>query len=333
MLILFIALLTFFLIEIIYFKIANHFNIIDHPNERSSHSTITLRGGGIIFPIAFCLAVAIWQPVYSYIAFGVFAIATISFADDVLTLNNKLRIGVHLLAVSLLLFNIHQAFLAPYSSFLIPLVFLIPLAYIFIIGIINAYNFMDGINGITVLYSFVTVLSIWVAQNTLKVNLLHENVWHLLLASLMVFGFFNFRKKAKTFAGDVGSISMAIIISFLIALLMIQTQEFKWILLLAVYGLDTVATICCRVVRKENIFKAHRSHFYQYLANEKKWSHLLISTLYAVLQLSINVLLIYFSDSLAALLFFLLLIIFYISIRLILEGRDRLFKNYNVLVL
>jgi UDP-N-acetylmuramyl pentapeptide phosphotransferase/UDP-N-acetylglucosamine-1-phosphate transferase len=158
-------------------------------------------------------------------------------------------------------------------------------------------------------------------------------VWHLLLASLLVFGFFNFRKKAKAFAGDVGSISMAIIISFLIALLMIQTQEFKWILLLAVYGLDTVATICCRVVRKENIFKAHRSHFYQYLANEKKWSHLLISTLYAVLQLSINVLLIYFSDSLAALLFFFLLIIFYISMRLILEGRDRLFKNYNVLVL
>ncbi len=322
------ALLLFFVLELTYFKIANHFNIIDHPNERSSHTRITLRGGGIIFPIAFCFGIAIWQPVYSYLAIGVFAIGTISFIDDVLTLNNKLRIGVHLLAVSLLLFNINQALLFPSSLFLIPLVFLIPIAFIFIIGIINAYNFMDGINGITVLYSLVTISSIWWIQKVYSISLLNNNVWAILLASLLVFGFFNVRKKAKAFAGDVGSISMALIICFLLLEIIVETQNLKWLLLLGIYGLDTVATIICRVIRKENIFKAHRSHFYQYLANEQKWPHVSISILYASAQLLLNLSLIYFTASLFYLLLFSIISLIYIAFRLKLEGENRLFKLY-----
>ena len=324
MFILLIAFFTLFLIELIYFKIANHYNIIDHPNERSSHSKITLRGGGIIFPIAFCLGISIWQPIYSYFAFGVFAIAFISFMDDVITLNNKIRIGVHLLAVTLLLWNINMesSIMHPYSFFIIPI------AYIFIIGIINAYNFMDGINGITVLYSLVSILSIWWAQHVLAIQLLEENVWILLLSSILVFGFFNFRTKAKAFAGDVGSISMALIISFLVALLIIKTKDPIWILLLGVYGLDTVATIFCRVIRKENIFLAHRSHFYQYLANERKLNHLGIASMYGLFQLFLNCMLIYTANTLLSILFFILFIITYIFIRLKLEGKYRLFNSY-----
>lgn len=323
-----IAFFILFTIELFYFKIANHFNIIDHPNERSSHSKITLRGGGIIFPIAFCLAILIWQPTYLCLAFGVFAIALVSFLDDVITLNNKIRIGVHLFAVTLLLFNINQEIAIPYSLFVIPILFLIPVAYIFIIGIINAYNFMDGINGITVLFSLVTVSSIWWAQHILDLRLLEENVWKTLTASLLVFGYFNFRTKAKAFAGDVGSISMALIVSFLIALLIIKTQDVKWILLLGVYGLDTVATIFCRVLRKENIFQAHRSHFYQYLANEKKWNHLMVTSIYALLQLLLNLMLLSIGNTLLLMLFFGILTFTYIFMRLKLEGRYRLFNSY-----
>lgn len=187
---------------------------------------------------------------------------------------------------------------------------------------------MDGINGITVLYSLVSILSIWWGQHVLAIYLLEYNVWILLIASILVFGFFNFRTKAKAFAGDVGSISMALMISFLIAQLMIKTEDPKWILLLGVYGLDTVATIFCRVLRKENIFQAHRSHFFQYLANEKKWNHLVVSLIYGLLQLLLNCMLIYAANTLLSVLFFILLIIVYIFMRLKLEGKYRLFKSY-----
>ncbi len=186
---------------------------------------------------------------------------------------------------------------------------------------------MDGINGITVLYSLVTVLSCLIIQQRLRVEILAENVLYLLVASLIVFGFFNLRKIAKAFAGDVGSIAMALIISFLTASLIIATNDIKWILLLGVYGLDTVATICCRIIRKENIFDAHRSHFYQFLANDKKWSHVFIASLYAFFQLLINLSLIALPAVFVCLIFLLLCSV-YIITRLKLEGKIRLFVSY-----
>ncbi|WP_442796341.1 glycosyl transferase family 4 [Pelobium manganitolerans] len=326
MLLFFTAVFCFFILEIIYFRIADRFNIIDKPNQRSSHSQITLRGGGILFPLALIIGVAAFEPGLIYLAFGVFAIAAISFLDDVLTLNNKLRIAVHLVAVLAILYQVYLStdtslFLTPFS-----LLLLIP-ALIVIIGIINAYNFMDGINGITVLYSTVAIASIWLIQIRQSVQLLNEDIFCFLLAALAVFGFFNLRKRAKAFAGDVGSIAMALILSFLILKLMVETENLKWILLLGVYGLDAVATIICRIFRRENIFDAHRSHFYQYLANERKWPHVLISAIYAVAQILLNVCLVYAADELAYT-FFVMLILAYASIRLIWEGKNRLFKVY-----
>lgn len=327
----FLALSFFFLVEIFYFKIANHFNIIDKPNQRSSHTQITLRGGGVIFPIALIVAIFFWQIELYYLALGVLAIATISFLDDVMTLSNKLRIGIHILSALLIIYQVLSSqdisltslFLSSYSFFLLLS------ALIFIIGIINAYNFMDGINGITVLYSITAVGSIWWIQNELNFILFEANVWMMLIASLLVFGFFNLRKKAKAFAGDVGSISLALILCYLILQLIFITQDLKWILLLGIYGLDAVATIVCRLMRKENIFDAHRSHFYQYLANERKWPHVQVAVLYAVVQLFLNVSLI-FSDTwwVYGIVFSLVLVV-YIVVRLKLEGKDRLFRKYS----
>ncbi|WP_017260367.1 MraY family glycosyltransferase [Pedobacter arcticus] len=323
-----IALFLLFILELLYFKIADRFNIIDKPNQRSSHNQVTLRGGGVVFPIAFIVGILFFQPDQYYLAFGVFAIAFISFLDDIVTLNNKLRIGVHLLSVLLLLAQIFinqgifsAAIYNPYS------LLLILVSLIFFIGIINAYNFMDGINGITVLYSLITVVSCLFIQQYLLIEVLDESVCYLLVASLVVFGFFNLRKKAKAFAGDVGSIAMALIICFLIASLIIITNDIKWILLLGIYGLDSVATICCRIIRKENIFDAHRSHFYQFLANERKYAHVFVAGLYAFFQLVINLSLVAL-PALFAYLVFLLFCMLYIITRLKLEGKARLFVNY-----
>lgn len=306
----------FFIIELLYFKIADRFNIIDKPNARSSHTAVTIRGGGIIFFVSALFF--FFSNNFEYPCFipGLFLIALISFLDDMITLNNKIRLAVHLIAV-LLMFYQWNLFELPW--------FWIPVALIFVIGSINAYNFMDGVNGITGSYSLLTMGTLYYI-NYFVVQFISEEFLIIMMLSLLVFNFFNFRKKAKCFAGDVGSVSIAFMVIFCIGKLIIQTENFAYILLLLVYGLDAVVTIGFRLIRKENIFEAHRSHFYQYLANEQKWPHLMVSGLYFLVQLIINTLLIYFiKDSyVMAIVLVLLSVVLFLMIRFRMEGKERL---------
>jgi UDP-N-acetylmuramyl pentapeptide phosphotransferase/UDP-N-acetylglucosamine-1-phosphate transferase len=262
-----------------YFKVADHYNIIDKPNNRSSHTAITIRGGGIVFPFAIILYAFFFQEVTWGIVAAIVLISIVSFWDDVSNLPNKVRLLVHLIAVSLLLFFV--------GAFQVWPLWLIPFVYILIIGTINAYNFMDGINGITGVYSLVILSSLlflseeiaWIADQAFIITPI--------IASI-VFLFFNFRKKAKCFAGDVGSISIGFWIIALILLAILETGDLKYILFLAVYGVDAVLTIMHRLILKQNIFEAHRLHFYQILANERKVNHLIVSAIYGFAQLIIN---------------------------------------------
>jgi len=197
---------------------------------------------------------------YEHFILGLIAIAFISFMDDIRPVSNKLRILIHLGAVSLMFFQL--------GLFNLPFYWII-LALIFVIGSINAINFMDGINGITGSYALITLCSllyinVFITSFTISSFLITS------IISLLVFNFFNFRKKAKCFAGDVGSMSIAFIMLFFILQLILKSENFNYLLLILLYGLDAVSTIFFRLWRKENIFDAHRSHFYQYLANEKK---------------------------------------------------------------
>ena len=272
-----IILVLLFVIELVYFKIADKFNIIDQPNERSSHTSVTLRGGGIIFYFG-ALAFFVYSDFqYPYFFLGLTAITLISFLDDIFTLSNKIRLLVHLSAVLLMFYQI--------DLFMLPM-WIVAIATVISIGTINAYNFMDGINGITVAYSF-AVLGLLAYVNTEIIFIDPEFIWYVML-SCLVFGFFNFRQRAKSFAGDVGSVAIAFIVLFLLAKLIVTTGNIIYILFLTVYGVDAVLTIIRRALNKENIFKAHRSHLYQYLANENKTDKLFVATLYAVLQLLVG---------------------------------------------
>ena len=112
-------------------------------------------------------------------------------------------------------------------------------------------------------------------------------IW-LSILGCVVFLFFNFRQKAACFAGDVGSVTIAFwIISLLLKLIFIS-GDWKYLLFLSVYGVDTILTIIHRLFLKQNIFKAHRLHFYQILANERKKPHLVVTSIYAIVQLLIN---------------------------------------------
>jgi len=279
-----ILFILMFIVMILYFRIANHYNIIDHPNERSSHSEITIRGGGIIYLFGALVAVIMhnefWLPI-----FGMLIIGTISFVDDRISLSNKIRLFFHLTAVSLLFIflNVFQLFPIWISLTL----------YVFVIGIINAYNFMDGINGITGIYSLVVLGGLQYVNYNITEFIEVDMIWFPILASL-VFLFFNFRRKAKCFAGDVGSVSVAFWIIFLLLKLIIQTENYTYILFLAVYGVDVVFTIIHRLMLKENIFEAHRLHFYQILANDQKWEHVWVSLIYGSIQLFIVAIVILF---------------------------------------
>lgn len=267
--------ISLFLCERGYFWIANRFNIIDKPNERSSHAVITLRGGGIIFYIGVLLYAAFFGLGYPWFILGLTLLTIISFVDDIFTVRNTTRLLIHFIAMLLMFWqwNLFVEFPGWY----------VLVALVFCTGVINAYNFMDGINGMTGGYSFV-ILSALAYINWHVVEFIAPTFIYTVLLSVAVFNFYNFRTKAKCFAGDVGAVSIAFIILFLLGKLILATGDFSYIILLLVYGVDSVLTIIHRLILRENIFAAHRKHVYQIMANELGMKHLSVSILYAVFQ-------------------------------------------------
>lgn len=261
-----------------YFRIADHFNIIDKPNQRSSHTGIIIRGGGIIFYVGmllYSIFIGFWYP---WFLAGLTLIAVISFMDDIKEVNGKLRLVVHFTAMALMFYEWGLFTGLPWWYIIIGLVFCT--------GIINAYNFMDGINGITGGYSLILLAALaWINLN--MVHYIDPVLLTVAGISVIVFNIFNFRKKARCFAGDVGSVSIAFIIVFALGQLIITTSDLSFIILMAVYGVDSVLTIIHRLMLHENIFQAHRKHVYQLMANELKIPHVTVSLIYMNVQAAI----------------------------------------------
>ena len=265
-----IILVLLFVAELFYFRVADKFNIIDKPNERSSHSRITLRGGGIIFyfgALAYFLSNH-WE--YPWFMLALTLITFISFVDDIRSTSQGLRLVFHFTAMALMFYQ--------WGLFSLSWWWII-IALIICTGIINAYNFMDGINGITGGYSLV-ILGALAYINSEITTFVEPALINTVLCAVLGFCFFNFRKKAKCFAGDVGSVSIAFILLLLIGKLIIKTEDFSWIILLSVYGVDSVLTIIHRLMLHENIGLPHRKHMYQLMANELKIPHVGVSLIY-----------------------------------------------------
>ncbi|WP_457286843.1 UDP-GlcNAc--UDP-phosphate GlcNAc-1-phosphate transferase [Pedobacter sp. UYP24] len=254
--------------------------------------------------------------VYPFFLIGAIIITVVSFTDDIKPISNKIRLTFHLIAVGLLFYQ------AGVFNFTI---YVVILSLIVAIGIINAINFMDGINGITVIYAFTCLITLWYIDIYLS-NFIIENLLITVLLAVLVFAFFNFRTKAKCFAGDVGSVSIAFILVFLLTKLILTSGNPVFLLLLITYGLDTLTTILFRLIRSENIFVAHRSHFYQYLSNEIKIPHLYVASGYAFTQLIVNLLVIFFlKDSLLLALYFAVAWgLIFVGLRFYIEGKTRL---------
>ena len=274
--------------ELVYFKIADKFNIIDKPNERSSHSTIVLRGGGVIFSLAMVAWAGMMavqgngQVVMSYLPFlaGLLLVAGVSFWDDVRSLPDSVRLVVQFLAMGLMFWSMG---ILHWEMWWIVLI-----ALIVCVGATNVINFMDGINGITAGYALAVLLPLWLLNNGL--GFMEPSYLVVAILGVLVFCLFNFRPKgkAKCFAGDVGSIAIAFIMLFAIGRLVVMTQDVTYLILLLVYGVDGCLTICHRILLHENLGEAHRKHAYQLMANELKIGHVKVTLLYMAMQLVVS---------------------------------------------
>ena len=266
--------------ELIYFRIADKCNIIDKPNERSSHSTITLRGGGIIFLIGVWVWSAFFGFQYPWFLVGLTLVAGVSFVDDIHSLPDSVRLVVQFIAAAM---SFYQLGILHWSTW-----WIILLALIIYVGATNVINFMDGINGITAGYALAVLVPLGLV-NMNSVFVEQSLIISTILASL-VFCIFNFRPKgmAKCFAGDVGSIGIAFIMLFAIGKLLIQTQDITYLIFLLVYGVDGCLTICHRIMLHENLGEAHRKHAYQLMANELKIGHVKVTYFYMMIQLVIS---------------------------------------------
>ena len=296
--------------ELIYFRIADKCNIIDKPNERSSHSTIVLRGGGVIFAISMVIWIILqmvngeWLTVQDYLPFmvGLLMVAGISFVDDIHSLPDSLRMVVQIVSILLMFWSINLGSGGMVHGSWFWQVVIALVALFFCVGATNIINFMDGINGITAGYALAMLIPIALVNGAgVQVvqgvqgaqggqEFIEPSYLIVAIIGVLVFSLFNFRPKgkAKCFAGDVGSIGIAFIILFALGKLMLVTQDVTWIVFFLVYGIDGSMTIFHRIMLHENLGQAHRKHAYQLMANELKMSHVVVSLLYMAMQLVVS---------------------------------------------
>lgn len=213
---------------------------------------------------------------YLFLFIGVTLLAVVSFVDDIKGLTVRQRIPVQALSIFFTLLEID----VPYQWLAIPLLIIAGIL------IINCYNFIDGINGMLGLYSASVFLFAGYLCHLEKIFTVELAT--LLFISILVFGFYNFRKRALFFSGDVGSMTMGILAFFVVLLLSITLGAPVIILLLSVCLTDTLGTILKRFFARKNIFEAHREHIYEQLTDRTSLSHLQIAGSYTSIQLLCN---------------------------------------------
>ena len=259
---------------------AARFNIIDKPNERSSHSTVVLRGGGIIFLLGLWIWGAFFGFQYLWFLVAVTLVAGVSFVDDIRSLPDSVRLVAQFVAMAMMFY---QLGLLHWDMW-----WMVIVALVVCVGASNVINFMDGVNGITGAYALASLVPLALLNSSM--GFVDQSLIYVVILADLVFCCFNFRPKgkAKCFAGDVGSIGVAYILLFLLGSLILATGDITWLIFLLVYGVDGCLTICHRIMLHENLGEAHRKHAYQLMANELKIGHVKVASFYALLQLAVS---------------------------------------------
>ncbi len=255
--------------------------LLDHPNERSSHDLATPKCGGVGIVVSFVAGVYLSQlwgvkclvrpnVLYSFII-PVLLVASISLADDIQELSPTFRLGVQIVAAVLFLALIKFAggiFDKSYMSQLIQVAFWLG-AVVWIVGMANSFNFMDGIDGLAagqgmVVSFFFAVIQFGQGRCFLGFIAL------VLMVGCLGFLAFNF-PPAKVFMGDVGSVSIGFVLAIMALLAFTEDYSLSSMLimplLMANFLFDAITTFIRRLIKREPILQPHRTHIYQNFAN------------------------------------------------------------------
>ena len=266
--------LLLFAFETAYIQIAIKFNIVDRPHHQSSHKGVVIRGGGIVFFLAFLLWTVANGALLLWGLLGLTVLATVSFIDDIRSVSPMIRLVCQFVAILLMFYH---------SGLIQTPLYVIFILSVACVGMMNICNFMDGINGMTGGYSLVVMLALlYVNMNVFRFT--ETSFLLYVIMAILVFNIFNFRSHAKCFAGDVGSLSMGFILVYLVLRLALNGHSMSWMIFLVVYGVDGGLTILHRILLRENLMKPHKKHAYQIMANELKMPHLQVSLIYMGIQ-------------------------------------------------
>ncbi len=296
----------------VYIYIARYFNIVDHPNHRSSHHHTTIRGGGIVFWIGIMVSVLVLDHFTIEFGLAIGLLGLASFVDDLISIPALIRMIIQLVSV-LLLFFLNDYFIIAFGGSWI----ILPIAVVVMLGSLNIYNFMDGINGLNICYTLLGLFSLMLFDQE------YINVYVFTSLPLIAMAVFNVRPRGKAvfFSGDIGSIASGFLLIYCIFLLCIKMGSIAYLSLIMLYLIDGGWTIILRLTKRENVFEAHRSHVFQMLANEFGWGHLKVVGIYVSIQSIINILLYFVMElslidsNLWFLTLFIITSIFYFAVR------------------
>lgn len=271
-------------------------HLLDVPNERSSHTELTPRGGGVGILAAF-IAAGLTLRVPTTFLFAAVLISIVSFYGDYIRVSVKFRLAVQLVASVLFLFpllpGLSEHFAQSSFGFSPGLFFLIlPLIVLFLIGTSNFYNFMDGINGIAglsgmIAFGLLGIYTLYLAPaGTYPAAMPRLSI----CIALACLGYLPFNMpRARVFMGDVGSVLLGFVFAALVVILARNYHEMVCFAgLLFPFYADELTTMAIRLRDHENLFRPHRRHLYQLLANEAGMAHWKVTLLYAAGQLTVG---------------------------------------------
>ncbi len=289
-----IAPVCFIIFTLMYIRIAHFYKIYDHPVGRSSHLNRTITGFGVFVLFGLLLySVAFPYTLKSFFIIGLLMISTISYIDDLVFVKHFIRLVFQIFALILMAIELPFNYMLDFEK--IPLIIAI---VILGIGVLNAFNFMDGINGMLGLTNLVILLSfLWLNSNSVdvqgnQISFIRNEFLYTYIIGVSIFLGLNLRRKAIVFAGDTGSIALAFIILYLMLNLIFKTGNYAYFLLFAVFGIDAGLTVIFKLLLRENIFVPHRDFLFKKLVHVGKYKHVNISIIYASLQALINVIVI-----------------------------------------
>lgn len=269
-----ITVISLFLTELVR-RYSLKMNILDMPGERSSHSTATPRGGGLSIVVIFLVVVSfndllVTNLVFALIGAGIL-IAAVGFWDDHADIAAKWRLVSHFIAAAWVLYWLGGLPEFTLFGFSINTSWFGMLIVAFLlVWMLNLFNFMDGIDGIAASeVVFVTSTGAYISYLNGVEHL--SFISFVLTASTMGFLILNW-SPAKIFMGDVGSGFVGLMLGIIVYVNILEGSSiWPWLILLAVFLVDTGVTLVIRALNGDKWYEAHCSHAYQHAA--RKWGH------------------------------------------------------------